>query len=343
MKKTALIASLITSLSISSFASESLTVMGFGGDYSKIQKEHMIEPFMKETGIKILTDDYKGGTAEIKAQVDSGNVKWDVIDIDYIDLEKACNENLLEIIDPEFLPKGDDGVSAKNDFYPLALSSECAVGITFWSAVFAYNDKFIGDIKPKTINDLFDTNKIPGKRGLNKRAQINMEWALIADGVAAKDVYDVLETQEGVKRAFAKLDTIKDSVIWFDSWSQSPQLLNDGSVIMSQAPNGRFTKFNVVWDAQGFDLDGWAIVKGTKKLELSKKFIAYATSTVPLSGVKDINYGPTRKSSTNLVAKKVQQNLPTAHLDEGFKVNSAFWSDYGTELNEQFNAWLLKK
>jgi putative spermidine/putrescine transport system substrate-binding protein len=343
MKKIVLAASLIASLTVSSFAAESLTVVSFGGDYGKAQKKHMIDPFVKETGINVFFDDYKGGSAEIKAQVDSGQVKWDVVDFEYVDLEKACNENLLERINPSFLPKGDDGVAAKDDFYPMALSSECAIGNILWATAFAYNEKFIGDVKPTTMKDLFDLDKFPGKRALKKRAEINLEWALIADGVAPKDVYDVLETEEGVKRAFAKLDTLKDSVIWFDSWSQAPQLLNDGSVIMAQAANGRLTQFNVVWDGQAFDLDGWAIVKGSKNLELAKKFIAATTSTIPLTGMQDVNYGPTRKSATALLSKEVQNNLPTAHLDEGFKVNGTFWSDYGTELNEKFNVWLLKK
>ena len=343
MKKIVLAASLIASLTVSSFAQETLTVISFGGDYGKAQKKHMIDPFVKQSGVKVLFDTYKGGTAEIKAQVDSGSIKWDVIDIDYVDLEKACSENLLEIIDHSYLPKGDDGVDAKDDFYPEALQSECAVGNILWSVAFAYNDKYMGKSKPKNMADFFNVKEIPGKRALRKRAQINLEWALIADGVAPKDVYDVLETDAGIKRAFAKLDTIKDSVIWFDSWSQAPQLLNDGSVILAQAANGRLTQFTVVWDGQAFDLDGWAIVKGTKNLELAKKFIASSTSSVPLSGMKDVNYGPTRKSGTKLLTAEEQNKLPTAHLEEGFKVDSGFWSDYGTELNEKFNAWLLKK
>jgi len=333
---------LATSLSIASlFAAESLTVISFGGAYGDAQKKHMIDPFVKKTGTKVFFDDYKGGTAEIKAQVESGSVNWDVIDIEYVDLEKACSENLLEKINPSFLPKGDNGVSAKDDFQGVALN-ECAVGNIFWATAFAYNDKYIGATKPTKLTDLFDLKKFPGKRALRKRPQINLEWALIADGVEPKKVYDVLETDAGVKRAFKKLAEIKDSVIWFESWSQAPQLLNDGSVIMAQAANGRLTDFNVIWDGQAYDLDGWAIIKGTKNLEKAKEFVAFATSTVPLSGMKDVNYGPTRKSATALLTKTEQNKLPTAHLDEGFKVNGEFWADYGTELNEKFNAWLLK-
>jgi putative spermidine/putrescine transport system substrate-binding protein len=330
------------SLVAASLVAENLTVVSWGGDYGKAQKKHMIDPFMAKTGTKVLFDDYKGGTAEIKAQVDSKNVKWDVVDIEYIDLEKACSENMLERIGSSFLPKGENGMAANKDFYPAALASECAVGNIYWATIFAYNNDYIGANKPNTISDFFDLKKFPGKRAMRKRAQINLEWALIADGVAKKDVYDVLETEAGQKRAFKKLDTIKKNVIWFDSWSQAPQLLNDGSAIMAQSANGRMSGFEIVWDAQAFDLDGWAIVKGSKNVKLAKKFIAFATSTKALSGMQDVNYGPTRASSGTYIPKDKLSELPSAHLDEGFKVDGGFWSDYSTELNEKYNSWLLK-
>jgi len=35
--------------------------------------------------------------------------------------------------------------------------------------------------------------------------------------------------------------------------------------------------------------------------------------------------------------------LATSHLDEGVKVSSEFWADYGETLGEKFSEWLLKK
>ncbi|KAG1702901.1 NAD-dependent protein deacetylase [Nymphon striatum] len=92
---------------------------------------------------------------------------------------------------------------------------------------------------PKTMADFFDTAKFPGKRGLRKGAKVNLEFALIADGVAAADVYSVLETPEGVDRAFAKLDTIKGDVVWWEAGAQPPQMLADGEVALTTAYNGR--------------------------------------------------------------------------------------------------------
>ena len=134
-----------------------------------------------------------------------------------------------------------------------------------------------------------------------------MEWALIADGVPVKDVYKVLGTEEGMARAFAKLDTIKDHVIWWTNGTQPPQLLADGEVVIASAYNGRL--FSVIaekkqpvamlWDYQAFDLDGWVVPKGGKNLDAVKKYRArFATDAQRLADqAKYIPYGPARHSS----------------------------------------------
>jgi putative spermidine/putrescine transport system substrate-binding protein len=331
-------------------AEQTLTAVSFGGAYGAAQKKHMIDPYMAKTGTKILFEDYSGGIAEIKAQVKAGNIQWDVVDIEVIDLERACSEGLLEVIPRDILPAGDDGTPATKDFIPSALASECGVGVIVWTIIYAYSDKTIGGKAPKTIGDFFDTKGFPGKRALRKRPQVNLEWALIADGVAPKDVYKVLATDKGQARAFAKLDTIKKDIVWFDSWSQAPQLLNDGGAVMVQSANGRIfdaikkdkKPFKMVWDSHIYDLDVWSVVKGTKKKKLAFDFIAFATGSKPLAGMPDVAYGPTRKSSQKYVDAAVVPNLPTSHLDTGVKADGIFWADYGESLGEKFNEWLLK-
>ena len=183
---------------------------------------------------------------------------------------------------------------------------------------------------------------------MRKRPQVNLEWALIADGVAAGDVYDLLSTDEGQAQAFAKLDTIRDDLVWFDSWSQAPQLLNDGGAVMVQSANGRIfgaikddnRPFEMVWDSHVFDLDVWAIVKGTPNLDTALDFIKFATGTKPLAGMQDVAYGPTRRSGSALVDPAITNDLPTAHIDEGLKADGIFWADFGESLGEKFNEWL---
>lgn len=338
-------------LGLSSAAmADQLTAVSFGGAYGDAQKKHMLDPFTESTGHKVLSENYSGGIAELKAQVESGNVLWDVIDVEVIDLERACSEGLLEVFPMDTLPPGDDGTPAKDDFSKEALANECGVGNIVWTVLFAYNHDTIQGGKPSSIQDLFDTKTYPGKRAFRKRPQVNLEWALLADGVAKEDVYDVLSTDEGQKRAFAKLDTIKDDIVWFDSWSQAPQLLNDGGAVMVQSANGRFfdaiqregKPFEMVWDSHVYDLDVWAIVKGTKKKALAEEFIRFATGSKPLSGMPEVAYGPTRKSAYQYVDPAVIPKLPSSHLDEGVKASGDFWADYGETLGEKFNEWLLQ-
>lgn len=341
---------LLTALSLitSPLMAQDLTVTSFGGAYGAAQQEHMIDPFMAETGVNVLFEDYGGGIAEMKAQFEAGNILWDVVDIEVIDLERACAEGYLEILDHSVLPAGDDEVAAADDFIPDALANECGVGNIVWSVVFATNtDNGPG---PTTMAEFFDVEAFPGNRGLRKRPQVNMEWALIADGVVRDDVYELLATEEGQARAFAKLDTIKDDIVWYDSWSQAPVLLNDGGAAMVQSANGRIfavieedgAPFEIVWDSHVYDLDVWAIMRGTENLDLAMQFIQSATRTVPLSGMQDVAYGPTRGSAQALLSDEVKENLPTAHLDVGLKADGIFWADFGESLGEKFNEWLLQ-
>jgi putative spermidine/putrescine transport system substrate-binding protein len=328
---------------------QDLTVTSFGGAYGAAQKEHMIDPYVAQTGANILFEDYGGGVAEMKAQSESGNIQWDVVDIEVIDLERACSEGYVAVIDHSILPPGDDGTPAMEDFIPEALH-ECGVGNIVWSIIFAHTDDAYPDGGPQTIADFFDTEAFPGKRGLRKRPQVNMECALLADGVPTEEVYELLATEEGQQRAFAKLDTIKDDIVWFDSWSQAPVLLNDGGAQMVQSANGRIyaaiqdedAPFTMVWDGHVYDLDVWAVMNGTDQEEAALDFIKFATRTVPLSGMQDVAYGPTRRSAQALLPEEVKANLPTAHLEEGIKADGIFWADYGESLGEKFNEWLLQ-
>lgn len=330
-------------------AQDRMTAVSFGGAYGAAQKKHMVDPFMEQSDVEILFEDYSGGIAEMKAQVEAGNVQWDAVDIEVIDLERACAEGLLEVLDHSELPAAEDGTPASEDFYGEALASECGVGVIYWATVFAYNTDTIGDTAPTSIADFFDTEAIPGKRAMRKRPQVNLEWALMADGVPKEEVYDVLATEEGQQRAFDKLDTIREDIVWFDSWSQAPQLLADGGANLVQSANGRFyaaiveegQPFEMIWDGMVFDLDVWAILKGAPNRDAAWEFIKFATSTVPLSGMQDVAYGPTRKSSEQYVDEDVLNRLPTAHLEEGIKADAVFWADYGESLGEKFNQWLL--
>src|SRR5262245_33875731 len=68
-------------------AGRTLVVVSWGGAYTKSQIEAYHKPFEKKTGAKINSVDYNGGIAEIKAQVEAGNVTWDVVDMELADAQ----------------------------------------------------------------------------------------------------------------------------------------------------------------------------------------------------------------------------------------------------------------
>ena len=301
--KTALIgAASAIAFSGAALAADSITVVSWGGAYTKSQVEAYHKPWIAKTGKQIVSEDYNGGLAEIKAQVEAGNVTWDIVDVELSDAVRACDEGLAEVIDMSILPAAPDGTPAVDDFIPGTLDVDCAVPTIVWSTIFAYDQSKIAD-GPKTIADFFDLEKFPGKRGIRKSPKANLEMALMADGVPSGEVYDVLSTSEGVDRAFAKLDSIKSEVVWWEAGAQPPQLLADGEVAMTTAYNGRIfnavaaedKSFGIVWDGQVWDLDLWIIPKGAPNKDAALDFMAFSTDTERLAGQASfISYGPTR-------------------------------------------------
>ena len=330
---------------------ETLTVVSWGGAYTKSQDEAYHKPYTKKYGTTIQNVD-KGSAAPagIKAQVESGNVVWDVVDVLEGDAIRMCDEGLVEEISyDKLLAKGNDGSKPSADFVKGSLSG-CFIPTIVYSTVFAYNKNLFPSNPPKTIADVFNVKDYPGKRALEKTSNNNLEWALIADGVAISDVYKVFGTAAGVNRAFKKLDTIKSNVVWWEAGAQPPQLLADKEVSIASGYNGRFydavvnenQPFEIIWDGQAFELDGFVVPKGKLTSEV-KRYIYFSTDSQRLADqAKYISYGPARNSSFPLLIDKVKPHLPTSNFDNPLKVDGLFRAENSTSFSERFNAWLAK-
>lgn len=332
-----------------------VVVMSWGGDYGAAQVAAFNRPFTEQTGIKSSMVDSDNPTALVKSMVEAKNVTVDVVEVEYPDAIRGCNEGLLERIDPAILPASSDGAAAKDDFLEGSIT-ECGVGTIIYSSVFAYdNQKFPQG--PTTIADFFDTKKFPGKRALRKQPKFALEMALMADGVTAANVYKVLGTPEGVDRAFAKLNSVKDQLVWYGANAEAARLLADGEVVMSSGPANRFFNaavaegkpFTTVWDGQIYDFAMFVIPKGAPHLEDAKKYLAFATDTKQLAKIAtELPFGPARKSSIPLVhffkdgKTDIRPHMPTNpdNLKNAIPVSSEFWGDHEAELTERLSSWL---
>ena len=357
MKRTLILTSALVAVSFGAHAQEkAVDLLSWGGAYGNSHVEAYAKPFEAKTGIKVSVSDADNPATPIKAQVEAGNVTTDVASVEYADAVRLCDEGLLEQIDPAVLVAAEDGTAAADDFIEGAVT-ECFVATDVYSMVLAFDASKFPDAKPSTPADFFDVAQFPGKRTMRKGAKFNLDLALMADGVPAAEVYEVLGTPEGVDRAFAKLDTIKDDVIWWEAGAQPPQLLADGEVVMAYAFNGRIFNaaqaegkpFEIIWDGQIYEMEGWVIPKGAPNLEDALKFVAWTTSPAPQARAAEfISYGPPRRSAAALVGNiegtetPMGPNLPTteANMTNALGSDLEFWVDRDAELNERFNSWL---
>jgi putative spermidine/putrescine transport system substrate-binding protein len=340
MKLSTLWLAALAALAIPAAAQTQLTVVNFGGANGAAQKKAYVEPFEKTGAAKIVSVEYNGEQAKIKAMVEAKKVVWDVVEVESPDINRGCDEGLFEKLDWS-------KVGSKPDFQPAAVH-ECGVGAFVWSTVMAYNgDKL--KTGPATWADFWDVKKFPGKRGLRKGARYNLEFALMADGVKPQDVYKVLSSKDGADRAFKKMTELRPHIQWWEAGAQPPQFLVAGDVVMTTAYNGRIDaaqregrNLKIGWTGGIYDLDYWVIPKGAANKDLAHRFIALASSPdAQAEYARNISYGPTNNKALAKLTPAVTAQLPTspANAKDAVQFDIKFWADQGEVLEKRFASW----
>jgi len=324
-------------------------MVSWGGAYTRSQILAFVRPYQEQTGKQVTVVDYSGGLAELRRQVRSLNFKWDVIDLELSDALRGCEEGLLEPLPLEALEPPPDGSAIESDFIEGSLTP-CAVGTVVWSTVIAF-DPAASPQKPARLEDFFDTERFPGHRGLRRTPKGNLEWALLADGVPAERIYAALETEAGLQRAFAKLDSIKSRIVWWIDGVEAPYLLESGQVVMTSAYNGRIEDANamrgagleILWDRQIWNIDLFGVPRDNPKKAEALDFIRFATRSDRLAEqARHIPYGPVRKSALQLLAAGVRLHLPTAsrNFDSAVQIDARWWARNFVRINRRFEQWM---
>ncbi|MDP6398903.1 MAG: extracellular solute-binding protein [Arenicellales bacterium] len=340
-------------------AQAEVTVASWGGAYTMSQQKAYGDTF---TGGKATFVNYNGGLGEVKAQVESGTIEWDIVDVLPHEARVGCDEGLFEELPRDVFTKAPNGKSMDEDTM-VPVPNDCVVPQIFWSYVpFFKNGTFDGNAagNPKTIGDFFDVAKFPGKRGIHTWANALIEMALMADGVAAADVYEVMSSAGGIDRAFAKLDTIKDHVVFWSSGSKPLELIESGEVSMALAYNGRIgaamlsegADYVVNWDGQVLEEEWLVMVKGTQNYDEALAFLIHASAPEQQAGQgKWINYGPMRASGLEIIAANepffntgvnIMPHMPNADvaMENAVFANPNWWADNGDAIAERFTAWM---
>src|SRR6056297_1559906 len=295
---------------------DSMTLVSWGGAYQNGQQKAYLEPYLEmNPDVSASWDESSNeAVAKLRAMNEAGNVTWDLVDVVASDAIRLCDEGLaMEVDHDELLKPAPDGTDASDDFGDLIVS-DCFIPQIVYSTTFGYRTDMVpeGVEPPSDICSVFDLETYPGKRSLEQRPINNMEWALLCDGVAKDDVYDVLETSEGQDQALAMM------------WDAQVFDL-DGWIIPDDLPDDRLARV--------------------------QDFVRFATDTQRLADqAAYISYGPARESSAPLVGDHAElgiamgQHMPTAPDNSGniFVYNYEFWADYRDDIDAKFQAWLAR-
>lgn len=321
-----------------------LTIVSWGGAYQDAQREVFFRPWQQQGNARLLEETWDGGVGVLRAKIQSGANNWDLVQVESEELLLGCEEGLFEKMDFA-------AIGGREHYIPEAVS-ECGVGNILYSFVLAYDRARMAN-GPQSWADFFDTAKFPGKRGLRRGPKVTLEIALLADGVAPGEVYKLLGTSAGVDRAFRKLDTLKQDIIWWERGSQPPQLLASGEVAMTNAYNGRISaanqndgrNFGIAWSGNVFTLDSWVIMKGSPNKAAALDFLKFVGQPDIQAGLPPrIPYGVTAKGANAGLAPAVLANLPTApeNAQGALQLNDQFWLDNLDKLNQRFNNWVSR-
>ena len=214
----------------SAAAAEPLTVVSWGGPYEDAQRTAIFAPFTEATGIDLRILSYGGSEAEMKRR--AGSESWDVVDMTEDNAISACSAGLLMPMDARAFVVQDTDRPLHADFVDGAFR-QCSVAQNVFAWVVAFDVSEFPGIKPRRIEDFFDLDRFPGKRGVHRSPDGILEWALMAEGVPPDQVYDLLSTDRGLKLAFSKLDEIRSHIIWWDDVAEPNALLESGEASMT--------------------------------------------------------------------------------------------------------------
>jgi putative spermidine/putrescine transport system substrate-binding protein len=321
------------------------TIASWGGVQQQTRSDLYFKPFAKAKGISFLEDIYLGGWGVFQAMKDTGNIPWDVVQVESSELGRGCEEGV-------FVPLDWSRIADPSKLLPEAVS-RCGVGMTLWAVHVAFDEKRLSK-RPERLEDFWDLKTWPGNRGMRQGPKMNLEFALMADGVPPAEVYRTLSTPEGVDRAFRKLDEIKPALRLWKAGAQPPEWLSAGEVTMSIAYNSRIIRakregksLDLIWDHAMYAVDSWAVLNGSPHLATSYEFLKfYIESDKHIEMAHITAHIMPVIDTLDRLTPEIRNDSP---LGENVKnalfmgdEHVEFWLDNQDALTQRWNAWLAK-
>ncbi len=334
---------------------ESFVFISWGGAYQAAQRQAYLIPFQEQFGIEIIEETLPSA-AKIRAQVETGNIQWDVISWGGPGAWQFGPNDELEMLDFSIIDNRD---MLEVDRTPWTGGG----GLT-WSEVLAYNTESYPNGLPD-MSAFYDTERYPGRRGWAYYPDPELIFTLLGENPS------LLDTSEGraslgtlnddqLERAYELFNQHKDQVaLFWQTGSDCPQLLISGELDMCTAWNGRIydaakegAPIAICWHCgHVLHAESFMIIKGLaeedpRKFTLAQLFLAWTSfpeRNAQLS--KYISYGPLNVKSLPFLDApefdEVRDELPTsaANIQYAIFFNNKWWGENTDTNYEQYLEW----
>jgi putative spermidine/putrescine transport system substrate-binding protein len=304
-----------------SLKGKTLTFVSFGGIYQDGQVAALKE-FVDKSGVTLLND---GPTeiAKLQAQVESGNVTWDVVDTadlpPYVHCGTLFQKLDMSKLDISHIPEGQVG--------------ECSVPAMNYGVIIMYKNETYKDNPPKNWQDFFDTEKFPGVRAIDGSGDPTgglVEQAFIADGGSVENM-----TAADIDKGMAKIKALGPDTIYWKTGAESQQLAESGEADMVMMWTGRAmtavkngAEYTPVWDDWLVVMDQMTIPVGVKDTDAAYALLnAYLGKTSQEILAKETSYTPINmeaKPDVDEVTAAFLTNTPE-RVKQGYQQNIKFW------------------
>ncbi|MEI5677863.1 MULTISPECIES: extracellular solute-binding protein [unclassified Mesorhizobium] len=304
-----------------SLKGKTLTFVSYGGIYQDGQVAALKE-FVEKSGVTLLND---GPTeiAKLQAQVESGNVTWDVVDTadlpPYVHCGKLFQKLDLTKIDVSHIPAGQVG--------------ECSVPAMNYGMVLMYKNDAYKDNPPKSWKDFFDTEKFPGIRAIDGSGDpigALIEQGIIADGGSVENM-----TPADIDKGIAKIKALGPDTIFWKTGAESQQLAESGEADMVMMWTGRAmtavkngAAYTPVWNDWMVVMDQLTIPVGVKDTDAAYALInAYLGKQAQEILTEQTSYSPINDEAQPKVDDSVAAFLTNTpdRVKQGYQQNIKFW------------------
>ncbi|WP_029090161.1 ABC transporter substrate-binding protein [Brevibacterium album] len=315
-----------------------MTFVSWGGEFQNGQEQAFSQPFAEASGADLLSD---GPTdiARIQAQVESGNVAWDVVNASPTLNSAHCGtlfEELdLSLIDTSKIPEGTP-------------EGDCFLPSQSYVYGFFYDADRYGEDPPDSWADFFDTENYPGVRAVEGRPTPTagtFEAALLADGVAPEELYPL-----DVERALEVWDGVQDDSVFWQSGAEQTQMVQAGEADMIFGWSGRIfeanengANFAPVWNQGFLASDSFSITKDTPNRLAAYAYINFALGAQQQEEMAELtSYSPVNTDSApdfSPAAAEFDVSRPEV-LEQTIAQNPVYWGENLDELSEDWTGWL---